>query len=304
MKKTILACLSLILSVGLFGQDVIYMKDFTDIEAVIIDISEDEIVYQPYGYPAEYTRKIPISSVVMIIYQNGTVKSFEEQQGDERINNQTYQPSEDPILQLFDDPGRPVQQNPPPRQEEPVRVYEVHPTSSQENSSSKRANDRYFTNKQNNYFSMALGYGTSYGGLGLRLQGRVGGVVGIGFHGGVGFFPAKASGFDKNYVFYNGGLKFFFYKGLYLDGQFGIWGVENYTEIIEEYENGYLVDFYYYYEEKPVYGPSVLVGGDWIWGGKVGFGLNAAAGISINVQNETNFERVRAALDLGFIIKF
>lgn len=144
-------------------------------------------------------------------------------------------------------------------------------------------------NKQSNnsfkgkYFMLGLGYGNSYGGTGLRAQWRMGENQGLGFHAGVGYFSNAP-------ILVSAGVKFFPYKDLYINAQFGSTGYE-YTHYDDEYRSYVL------------YGPSLLIGGDWTWGGKVGYGFNAGLGFTYNM-NVQYFAAITLALDAGFIIRF
>ena len=140
-----------------------------------------------------------------------------------------------------------------------------------------------------NCFMIGTGYGNSYGGIGLRVQGRFGGIVGVGIHGGVGYLPGAS-------VLAAGGVKFFPYKGLYINTQFGLTGYEGYSE----YYGGSYPDFS---DNHLLYGPSLLVGVDQVWGRKVGFGFNAGLGASYNM-NAVNFSSFTLAMDLGFVVRF
>jgi len=144
------------------------------------------------------------------------------------------------------------------------------------------------------YFMLAIGYGNSYGGTGLRIQWRFGGIQGFGFHLGGGYLP------DSEVFLAAAGIKYFPYKNLYINAQFGLIGNEEYYE---SYYNGYTNNYSDYYEENLLYGPSVLLGGDWNWGGKVGFGFNAGAGASYALNTEY-FDEFMLALDVGFVIRF
>lgn len=155
------------------------------------------------------------------------------------------------------------------------------------------------------YFSLAVGYGNSYGGIGVRAQARLGGILGFGVHAGVGYFPAFGL-MDDGDVNLAGsflasvGVKFFVYKTLYLNAQFGAFGyAEEYY--YESYWNGY----YYYdgYISGLLYGPSFMIGGDFIWGKH--FGFNGALGVSYNINDDFSGDyEIWPALDLGFIYKF
>jgi hypothetical protein len=142
-------------------------------------------------------------------------------------------------------------------------------------------NEKFFSNNKNNYFSIATGFGQSYGGLGIRLQGRHGRKLGFGYHGGVGYMPSGPA------VFYSFGLKFFLYKAWYLNIQYGTTAIATYSS-------------YFDYKEI-LYGPSFLIGGDWFFNKHIG--LNGAFGIAKNITNKF-FDTTFPTLDLGFVVKF
>ena len=143
---------------------------------------------------------------------------------------------------------------------------------------------------EGNYFMLGGGYGNSYGGLGLRAQWRMGEEQSLGIHAGVGYLPNAP-------ILASAGVKFFPYKDFYINTQFGLTGYETYysrTSIFTGY------DIYY---NRVLYGPSFLVGGDWTWGDKVGYGFNAGLGLTLNINAEI-ISPITLALDLGFIIRF
>ena len=142
------------------------------------------------------------------------------------------------------------------------------------------------------YFSLAAGYGNSYGGLGIRAQVRFGGIFGFGIHAGAGYFPAFSLG-ESGDTKYKGaflaslGVKLFFYKALYLNAQFGAFGYAEKMEMksYSYYYYGYYYSGYEYNEKKGLlYGPSALIGGDFIFGEN--FGFNGAIGVSFNINKD------------------
>jgi hypothetical protein len=199
----------------------------------------------------------------MVLYENGKKESFLQGQNQNQNQNQNLNQSQQ--VSQVSKAEVPIEKNLPT----PIRK-------------------RY----KANYFMIGTGYGNSYGGLGMRLQGRFGGKVGFGIHGGVGYFPGSSS------VFAAGGFKFFPYKGLYIDTQFGLSGTEYY---FESYSSG----SHYSSSETQhnLYGPSVLIGIDQVWGRRVGIGFNIGLGASyfINAENVTN---VAPAMDMGFLLRF
>lgn len=138
------------------------------------------------------------------------------------------------------------------------------------------------------YFVVGAGYGNSYGGAGFRAQFRVGRKVGFGLHAGLGLSPFSAGGIGGSL-----GVKFFPYKGLYLNTQIGLIGTKK--EKIYNYNSN---DGYTIKDDLP--GVAIMVGIDQIWGDKVGIGFNVAIGPAISLKDET----VLPVFDLGFLIRF
>jgi len=168
-------------------------------------------------------------------------------------------------------------------------VYSIKYKDGKEiNFKSRRANkDRFFFDQRDTYYySGALGFGQSYGGLGLRFQGRIGRTLGFGYHGGVGLFPPMTiNGVStKGGVFFSIGAKFFWYRAWYLDVQYGSVG-QYHTNT----GNG------------TIYGPSFLIGGDWFFNDR--FGLNVAAGVAMNATLRDE-QLAAPTLDIGFLFKF
>ena len=152
--------------------------------------------------------------------------------------------------------------------------------------------EKFYADK---YFSIAAGYGQSYGGLGGRLQGRTGKVLGFGYHAGVGYVLPKeeASGTD---IFYYFGLKFFWYKAWYLNLQYGPTAIGTKSYLV--YNHNTVTS----YKEKIIlFGPSLLIGGDWFFNEQ--FGLNGALGVATNLTNDI-FPVSFTTMDFGFIYKF
>ncbi len=139
------------------------------------------------------------------------------------------------------------------------------------------------SSEKDSYFALGLGLGRSYGGMGLRVQGRFGKKQGFGLHGGFGFNPAHAGGAS-----FGVGAKFFYYKGLYINAQIGQIGIDSY-----DYYDSYWGWEYY---EDEVFGFSILAGGDFFFGDHLG--LNVAIGPTIADDG------VRLGFDIGFLFKF
>lgn len=154
--------------------------------------------------------------------------------------------------------------------------------------------DNFFSDKKDKYFSIATGFGQSYGGLGIRLQGRAGKILGFGYHAGVGYVLPQEN--EKTDIFYSFGLKFFWLKAWYVDLQYGP------TSIGTKSYSVYNHYFWTHIEEKEIlFGPSLLIGGDWFFDERVG--LNGALGVATNLTNDI-FPVVFATMDFGFVVKF
>ena len=136
------------------------------------------------------------------------------------------------------------------------------------------------SNEKDSYFALGAGFGRSYGGIGIRAQGRFGKKQGFGLHGGVGFNPFRNSG-----VCFGVGAKFFYYRGLYINAQVGAVYYD------------YYYDYWDDYEDRAFLGISILAGGDFFFGDHAG--LNVAIGPTIVPDAE-----VELGFDLGFIFKF
>ncbi len=142
-----------------------------------------------------------------------------------------------------------------------------------------------------NYFMIGVGAGNGYGGFGLRLQFRLGGLVGFGLHGGIGYTPGIFRRYDawetdiynntitpENYIRPTAGVKFYPFKNLYLNYQMGFHGDGRITG-------------------------SALIGVDANWGVKIGSGFNIALGITF-LDTAFGDKGIWPAGDMGFIIRF
>ncbi|MDR1120254.1 MAG: CsgG/HfaB family protein [Dysgonamonadaceae bacterium] len=93
-----------------------------------------------------------------------------------------------------------------------------------------KAAKRQANKGKNNYFSLGLGNGVTYGKmLGFGIAGRHGGIVGVGYEAGIGGGPDLGGSSDdtKYYFHYAAGLRFYPYKFIYLSACYGIIGTEN-----------------------------------------------------------------------------
>jgi hypothetical protein len=239
---------------------VIIKTNGEEIQANVLEISTNEIKYKRFDNPEGPNYVIEKSQVFMIKYENGNKDVFNNSTGNTQPPQRTVVTAPKPVLP-------------------PVPQFPDKP---------------FYNNYHHYYFSMALGYGPSYGGLGIRMQARSGGEVGFGFHWGTGYMPNfrfLGLGVDASTFMASAGLKLFPYKYLYIDSEFGIFGKE-FMESELIYEEGVY---------ELLYGPTFSMGVDWIFGKH--FGFNAGGGISLPVTGMHQWV-IYPAVDLGFLIKF
>ena len=80
MKQIIFIVLLWMSCTFIFAQDIIVTKQSEKIEAKITDVEQDFIKYKKFNYQEGPTYTIKKSEIVSIIYQNGDVETFAEQQ--------------------------------------------------------------------------------------------------------------------------------------------------------------------------------------------------------------------------------
>lgn len=270
LLKAILITIGLLALLPAHSQDILVLRNGEEIEVSVIDISSKTVTYKMAYSSNNQLFNIDKAKLFMIKWENGEKSVFEKQEA-EYIKEKAVTVAE------------------PENVQEPVKPKATKPKST--------GTDPYFTDRRNKYFSIAVGYGNSYGGAGVRLQGRFGGTMGFGLHGGVGYFPSDLG----DIVMYSAGLKYFFYRSIYLNAQYGIFGKSVYVESYYYWDSYGNYSYDYSVEDGILFGPSLIAGGDWIWGKH--FGLNAAAGVSYNV-GDSRMGTLFPAIDLGFIIKF
>jgi hypothetical protein len=158
-----------------------------------------------------------------------------------------------------------------------------------------RRSEKYFSNGKNEYNSLSLGFGESHGYFGLRFQHRWGGIQGWGYHAGIGISPFGTSEHPAT-INFSAGVKYFFYKGWFIDLQFGTFPADKMITTKTD------TNKYYNYHDsvRTAYGPSLMIGGDWFFNRY--FGLTADMGFSVNVTRP-DFNPVQFALDFGFIFR-
>ncbi|MCK5169968.1 MAG: hypothetical protein KAQ75_08815 [Bacteroidales bacterium] len=137
------------------------------------------------------------------------------------------------------------------------------------------------SSEKDSYFALGAGFGRSYGGIGIRAQARFGKKQGFGLHAGVGYNPVEWGG-----ICFGVGAKFFYYRWLYINAQAGIVSHDIYYD--------YWFDYDHYGD--PIFGLSILTGGDFFFGNHVG--LNVALGPTITGDG------IKLGFDLGFVFKF
>lgn len=153
--------------------------------------------------------------------------------------------------------------------------------------------------------TFSLGFGTSMGGAGGFIQYNTRG--GLALHAGLGMYPTTFIYSDtdwvKNEMLYSVGLKYYLpfksqYLRPYLDVQYGGFAIEAVQVIVGIWEYQYI----YQNEQKALYGPSALVGGEVKLGA---LGLNLAAGVSYAAtQWEWKPQDIYFSFDLSLLYSF
>lgn len=277
MKRVLFFLLIASMSSIISAQDVIVKRNGDQIKARIVEITTDNIIkYKDFEAPDGPIRNIRTQEVFMVIYQNGKKETFSATATP--VTPAQVTPAQATPTRPAQTQAAPTQAAPtqaPARAQQPITVVRVPETT-------EPPVRRY----RANYFMIGNGVGVSYGGVGLRLQGRFGGKVGFGIHGGIGK-DLSADG-----ILGSAGFKFFMYKGLYIDTQFGLTG-------------GYRSTGIYSYDSEKLYGPSLLFGLDQVWGRVVGVGFNIAVGATKNINADSKYDtEILPAFDLGFLIRF
>lgn len=183
MKNSVLI-FTLLLSLSLFGQDVIILEDRSEINSVVKEINEETIKYKEYDFQDGPLRSVSTSRVFMIIYENGKREKF----------NADFISPEQSQTNLEKNEAGP----------------EKNETDSENNS---KQFSRQLKNSKN-YGAVGLGLGTSYGGsLGVKAQYAFGGKFKFGPHAALGFGSSTG-------ITYSLGVSFYL-NNLYLDLIYG-----------------------------------------------------------------------------------
>ena len=75
-NRLIVLIVNLLIVTSSFGQDNIIKKDGNEIEAKVIEITDEFIKYKAYDFQDGPLRNIAITDVFMIIYENGKRETF------------------------------------------------------------------------------------------------------------------------------------------------------------------------------------------------------------------------------------
>jgi hypothetical protein len=286
MRKFLLTIGFVLLCTSAFAQDVIIKDDGTEIKADVKEITvEDVIKYKNYNHPDGPIRSIKAKKVLMIIYENGKREKFIDNKNDNPVQKSDSTTQKVDSTKAEDPP--PIQQQLSAEENEESENH-PRPQTTQTQSQSKE--------EEGGYFAIVPGLGNSYGGYGVKLQVLTKGNVPVGFHGGVGYFP-KLGG----WVLYSGGIQIYFWDYMYLNAQFGAFGAKSFSVSSGGFGGNFTT-----IRASRIYGPSLLLGYDWLIGDH--FGINLASGVSYNMNQpegpllETN--GLWWALDAGIILRF
>lgn len=83
IKLLSLGILVISLSNTLFSQDIIYLKDGSELKAKIIELTSEFVKYKKFEQLEGPVRNLSISDLFMIIYQDGTREVFKKENTDE-----------------------------------------------------------------------------------------------------------------------------------------------------------------------------------------------------------------------------
>ena len=327
MKKLMLFSFLFIGILNLKAQDTILLRNGEEIKAKISAYSDDEVMYKLFDNPTGATLILNKKAIFLIKKADGSKeflkvankppepKQVEQPIGfdllilrsGEEIKATIIANTDDEVMyKLFNDPSSTniiidkqeiFMIKKKDGTEEIIKKIIVNETSSfiesndvSNESDSREFKDRYFSYNKNKYSSFSLGYGQSYGGLGVRYQRRWGNKVGLGVHAGGGYMPSPESSGGPTY-FFSGGFKFFWYKGWYFDFQYGPTSTFKRNNYQTSWKD----------ERGKTFGPSILIGGDWFFNKYVG--LNGGLGVATNIT-ESDYPTSFPTLDFGFIVKF
>ena len=70
--KLILICVLAFLCGKAFAQDVIHTLDGRSIEAIVLEINDNDIIYKTFDNPEGPDYRLSVSRVTRIVFQNGT----------------------------------------------------------------------------------------------------------------------------------------------------------------------------------------------------------------------------------------
>ncbi len=162
------------------------------------------------------------------------------------------------------------------------------------------------------YLLLGVGFGLSYGGLGMQIERLFHNRMRIGVHAGIGYSPAF--GYDSGSVFYTIGTKVFIAElnpyNIYINIQIG--PLARYLP--EEHKMVFHLGSLFFWHDPLgnehnkdyyIYGPSVLFGYEVFSSGGLGFNAAVGAGITVTSRDSSSigFGQVVPSIDLGVIYK-
>ena len=103
MRKIFILAICVVAVLGAYAQDIIVTRDANRIEAKILEVSSSEIKYKEFNNQTGPTFMLTNAEISTIIYQNGTVKVFEQpKQQTNTYNSTVYGTSvnSEPILPI------------------------------------------------------------------------------------------------------------------------------------------------------------------------------------------------------------
>jgi hypothetical protein len=153
--------------------------------------------------------------------------------------------------------------------------------------------ENYFSRGKNDFNAISAGIGLSHGFGGLLFEHRQGQFQGWGYHAGIGVAPFGTAEHLAT-INFSAGAKYYYYKGLFIDLQCGTIparkAITVWVDSLKRYNTFDTI--------RIAYGPSLLVGWDWLFNRY--FGLTFSIGCSVNVTRPT-FNPFMVAVDFGIV---
>ncbi len=257
---------------SLYAQDYLYKKNGEKLEVKVVQNDGNFIKYRLYQTRDTKIYSVPLNQVYMIDYEGIGIEHIKDNNV-QNNNQQQYQQQ-------------------PQQHQQPVQNQNTlnDQNNNTNNYTDTQSSDTKTTN--DSYFGAGIGYGNSYGGGGIKLQYVFDKNIKIGIHAGVGLY-ADALDADANIVLgYSIGAQYYIWKGLYIDAQYGGFGIYNKAEVDDNSND-------VYFNTELLVGPAIILGYDWFLTKNIGINIGAGTCYDINAGNDFYY-----AFDMGILFRF